>query len=66
MNLIFCKINNPQIALGYSSIMSAILFIGGMLMIMIGTLGEYIGRIYTNVNNVPQFVVKQKINLDNE
>lgn len=61
--LIVQKISHPEIVLGYSSIMSTLLFIGGMVMIMIGMLGEYIGRIYSNVNNVPQYVVKQKINL---
>jgi undecaprenyl-phosphate 4-deoxy-4-formamido-L-arabinose transferase len=63
--LIGRKLGNPEIVIGYSSIMSVILFVGGMLMIMIGMLGEYIGRIYINVNNVPQFVVKEKINLNN-
>tara|TARA_B110001452_G_scaffold112645_1_gene93501 strand:+ start:2563 stop:3507 length:945 start_codon:yes stop_codon:yes gene_type:complete len=63
--LIGSKIAKPEIVIGYSSIMSSILFIGGMVMIMIGLLGEYIGRIYINVNNVPQFVVKEKINIEN-
>lgn len=64
--IIFSKISNPDVLVGYSSIMSVILFIGGMLMMMMGILGEYIGRIYSNMNTLPSFVVKQKINIDNE
>ncbi|MBE6787809.1 MAG: glycosyltransferase family 2 protein, partial [Ruminococcaceae bacterium] len=39
----FININTP---IGYSSIMAAIMFIGGIIMLMLGFLGEYIGRIY--------------------
>jgi polyisoprenyl-phosphate glycosyltransferase len=64
--LIAYKLIYGDVLIGYSSLMSVILFIGGMLMLMIGILGEYIGRIYSNLNSLPQFVVKQKINLDND
>ena len=41
--------------------MSAIVFIGGMLMIMLGLIGEYIGRIYISINNSPQYVIREEI-----
>ena len=53
------KLVDPDILLGFSSLMAAILFIGGMLMIMLGLIGEYIGRIYISLNNSPQFVVRE-------
>jgi undecaprenyl-phosphate 4-deoxy-4-formamido-L-arabinose transferase len=34
-----------------------------MIMSMLGLIGEYIGRIYISLNNLPQYVVKDKINL---
>ena len=52
------KIVLPSVALGYSSTMAALLFIGGMIMVMLGLIGEYIGRIYLSLNNLPQFVVR--------
>ena len=49
--------------MGYASIMTALLFIGGLLMGMIGLIGEYIGRIYICINNSPQYVVKRSVNI---
>lgn len=58
------KILNPATLAGYSSLMAALLFIGGMLMLMLGMIGEYIGRIYISINNSPQYVIRETINLD--
>lgn len=55
------KLVDPNVLLGFSSLMAVILFIGGMLMIMLGLIGEYIGRIYISLNNSPQFVVRETI-----
>lgn len=60
------KFVNPGVPLGFSSLMAAIVFIGGMLMIMLGLIGEYIGRIYISINNSPQYVVKEVIGKDCE
>ena len=35
--------------------------IGGMIMIMLGLIGEYIGRMYICMNNAPQFVIRDLI-----
>jgi undecaprenyl-phosphate 4-deoxy-4-formamido-L-arabinose transferase len=53
------KLVNPNVAIGYSSLMSMLLFIGGMIMFMMGLIGEYIGRIYISLNNSPQFVIRE-------
>lgn len=51
---------------GYSSLMAALLFVGGIIMLMLGLIGEYIGRIYICINNSPQYVIKEKINVGDE
>lgn len=53
------KLLNPDIMMGWSSLMASILIIGGVIMIMMGMIGEYVGRIYICINNSPQFVVKE-------
>lgn len=58
------KLLNPKILAGYSSIMAVLLFIGGMIMLMLGLLGEYIGRIYICINNSPQYVIRETVNIE--
>ncbi len=52
------KIIHPDAPLGYSSMMTTIIFVGGMLMLMLGMIGEYIGRTYICINQAPQYVVR--------
>lgn len=56
------KLINPLAPMGYSSMMSAMLFIGGMIMLLLGMIGEYLGRAYISLNNAPQYVVRTVLN----
>lgn len=58
------KLVVPGINIGWTSTISIMLFIGGLIMLMLGMIGEYIGRIYISINNSPQYVVKETINID--
>lgn len=58
------KILEPSILAGYSSIMATLLFLFGLLFIILGMLGEYIGRIYISLNRAPQYVVRDTININ--
>ena len=60
------RVLNPDVPMGFSSLMSALVFFGGMIMLMLGLIGEYIGRIYISLNNSPQYVIREKINLEEE
>ena len=56
------KFVNPVVPIGFSAMMAALVFIGGMIMLMLGLIGEYIGRIYISLNNSPQYVIRECIN----
>ena len=45
--------------MGYDSLMSALMFIGGMILVMLGLTGEYIGRMYIGMNNAPQYIIRE-------
>jgi undecaprenyl-phosphate 4-deoxy-4-formamido-L-arabinose transferase len=64
--IVIQKIRNPDLMMGYSSMMCIQLFVGGMLMLMLGLIGEYIGRIYICINQSPQYVIRNIVNIEEE
>ena len=56
------KILHPEILLGYSSVMAVILVLFGIVLLMLGLIGEYIGRMYICINKAPQFAVRSVMN----
>lgn len=55
------RIINPQILLGWSSIMAVLLILGGVILIALGMIGEYVGRIYISINDAPQYVIREEV-----
>ena len=49
---------------GYTSLMAAILFLGGVQLVMIGLLGEYLGRVYDEVKGRPLYLVQETVGSD--
>src|SRR5699024_2757510 len=47
-----------QIDAGWSSIVAIVLLLDGILMMMLGLVGEYVGRMYMTMNKSPQYVVR--------
>lgn len=60
--IIIRKLIHPEIAAGYTSTISVILFIGGIIIFILGFLGEYIGRIYMSISNAPQYTIRETLN----
>ena len=56
------KLMRPDIMIGWSSTIAVILIIGGMILCVLGMIGEYVGRIYICMNNSPQYVIRKIVN----
>ncbi len=48
---------------GWTGLFVAIMFLGGIQLITIGIIGEYIGKIYTQVQQRPRYIIKETVNL---
>ena len=53
------KIIRPVTAIGWPSMMVSIFFFSGLILMFMGLIGEYIGRIFLGICNNPQYVVRQ-------
>jgi undecaprenyl-phosphate 4-deoxy-4-formamido-L-arabinose transferase len=52
------KLIRTDMAIGWTSVIATNLLMGGIMMLMLGVIGEYIGRIYLSLNQNPQYVVR--------
>lgn len=64
LNVLYQKLFAGTAILGWSSPLVSTLFIGGVELIMLGIIGEYLGRIYDEVKRRPHYVISHKINFE--
>lgn len=58
---LFQKATDPSLELGWTSLISVISLFSGLILMTLGLIGEYIGRIYISLNKSPQYVIKEVI-----
>jgi dolichol-phosphate mannosyltransferase len=66
INTLYVRLTTPDWVAGWAEIMVAILFLGGVQLMCIGILGEYVGRIYNEIKRRPLYVVQDKIGFPTE
>lgn len=64
LNVLWKKLVSGEAILGWASVMTSVLFIGGIQLIAIGMIGEYIGRIYTETKRRPSWILDRSRNLE--
>ena len=62
--IVIAKLCGAAFAVGWPSVMCALLLIGGIIMIALGMMGNYIGRIYDEVKARPLYLVRDTENLE--
>ncbi len=63
--VLYLKIRGINIT-GWTTLMFFILFLGGVQLVMIGVLGEYLGRIYEEIKRRPLYIVAEELGAEEE
>jgi polyisoprenyl-phosphate glycosyltransferase len=58
--VIYCALYTTKVVPGWASVTTSILFIGGLQLIMIGILGEYLGKLFMENKRRPNYIIKEK------
>ena len=64
--VIIRKLIHPEMAIGWASTMAAICFFSGVILLFMGLIGEYVGRLYIGQNAAPQYVIREVCGEDDE
>lgn len=59
--LVIQKLAGGDIALGWTSLIATNILVGGIILIVLGIIGEYVGRVYLCLNQTPQYVIRSVI-----
>ncbi|MBR0127599.1 MAG: glycosyltransferase family 2 protein [Firmicutes bacterium] len=64
--IIINKILNPDMIVGWTSTMCVMILLFGAVLMVLGIVGEYLGKIILILNDTPQFIVRDTVNIDKE
>lgn len=65
MTIIYRKLVHDFNLIGWASLIVTITFLGGLILLILGIIGEYIGRIYDEVKHRPLYIIKNRIGFSN-
>lgn len=64
--LIYKKITDPAIPMGWASSLCITTLLFGAVLMVLGIVGEYLGKAILILNKTPQYIVRETINIDND
>lgn len=64
ISVIYQKLFTSRTIQGWASLAALALFFNGVVLIMLGIIGEYIGRIFDEVKGRPQYIISEKIGIN--
>ena len=56
------KLQNPNLPVGWASLIVSLLVISGIQLFALGMVGEYLGRLFLKDNGNPQFIIRKAVN----
>ena len=59
------KFSNPNMPVGYASVIVAVLIFAGIQLVSVGVIGEYVGRIFLSQNRKPQYTIRKRFDKEN-
>ena len=63
MAILIRQLISPSSQIGWASIMCAMLLFFGFVLLVLGIMGEYLGKIMLCINNTPQYIVRETVNV---
>ena len=60
--LVFIRSPSSEIPMGWTSLIVVIIFFGGIQLLALGLIGEYLGRIYKQLKRSPDTIIEKKLN----
>jgi len=64
--VIFLRVTGSQAFFGQATTLIAVLFLGGVQLISLGLLGEYVGRLYDEAKDRPLYIVRENLEVEQE
>lgn len=62
---LYMRLFTEDYVTGWTLLMISILLIGGIILLVLGIIGEYVGRIYGEIKQRPLYIIRDKIGFDN-
>ncbi len=60
------KIFDPSMLMGWASTICIMTFSFGLVLLSLGIIGEYLGKIILTINHTPQFIVRETVNMEED